>query len=272
MHARGSLRAFAPTPVLSGRPTETSPLSLLKLLQKGSHHSPAQSRFANPVSRARFLSTKRSSTWRNKHTFYDRSVYSSRIIVPGLFFQDYTNERTRNYVFRDMQKNVVIPWYRRWRDSVNVFVDDPIVGKLENLLGFFLYSRNNVALLAWNNSFSRNDHRVILICSRSMARVVGSKRSVFEFFGVQSRRFAKMHLRRCSETPLIYTYHGTSRATKAHKSHWTKFRLNKQRCINDVSLYMHKTLLCLVRRTFFHTPAIFSSLAQILHRNPRQQF
>lgn len=214
--------------------------------------------------------TKQAHVLRSFGIFFQN--HCSRIILPGLFLQNYTNERTRNYVFRDMQKNVVIPRYRRWRDSVNVFVDDPIVGKLENLLGFFLYSRNNVALLAWNNSFSRNDHRVILICSRSMARVVGSKRSIFEFFGVQPRRFVKIHLRRCSETPLIYTYHGTSRATKARKSHWTKFRLNKQRCINDVSLYMHKILLCLVRRTFFHTPAIFSSLAQILHRNPRQRF
>lgn len=49
MHARGSLRAFAPTPVLSARPTETSPLSLLKLLQKGSHRSPAR-----PVSPIQF--------------------------------------------------------------------------------------------------------------------------------------------------------------------------------------------------------------------------
>ena len=112
MHARGSLRAFAPTPVLSERPTETSPLSLLKLLQKGSHHSPSGGSFRQST----FPRYPEFSIYRRKR-FYNNAAmtisYSRRMI---------RNERTFT------------------RGDVNVFVDDPIVGKLENLLGFFLRS------------------------------------------------------------------------------------------------------------------------------------
>ena len=49
----------------------------------------------------------------------------------------YSRRMIRNERTFTRRKNVT-PWYRR--GDVNVFVDDPIVGKLENLLGFFLRS------------------------------------------------------------------------------------------------------------------------------------
>lgn len=143
MHARGSLRAFAPTPVLSGRDRQRP---ALKLLQKGSHRRGGlptfrQSSFPrsrgppsspptpkNPGQTAGFL-----------HIYIYIYAFTLKFFLPGI-------ARPRILLFRDIG------------GAVNVLVDDPIVGKLEESPRVFPRGENNVVVASLErNNRSQTD-------------------------------------------------------------------------------------------------------------------
>lgn len=131
MHARGSLRAFAPTPVLSGRDRQRP---ALKLLQKGSHRRgglPTFRQSSFPRSRGPLLQ-------RLKMAPFSVSAFTFEIFFPpGI-------ARPRIFSFRDIGG----------REAVNALVDDPIVGKSEESPRVFPRGENNVAVASLVASFS----------------------------------------------------------------------------------------------------------------------
>lgn len=149
MHARGSLRAFAPTPVLSGRDRQRP---ALKLLQKGSHRrGEASQPSANPVSRAQDLRrppSRPSPPTPLKILASPPHVHASSTytrLISRLFHSG--NRASRNFVIPRLYRRVRARWWPYCRQ---------IRG---NLLGFFLLENNVVPSLEWNNRSS-----IVYVC------------------------------------------------------------------------------------------------------------